>query len=330
MIQAILDNQAAEDQNQAMDAATAAALIQRLRANLDSVILGKHDVISHLIEAILAEGSVLLEDVPGVGKTTLAKAIAASIDLQFARVQCTPDLLPSDIVGFSVFQPHDGSFEFRAGPVFSQLLVMDEINRASPRTQSALLEAMAEKQVTIDGRKHALPSPFIVIATQNPIRFAGTFPLPESQLDRFLFQLSMSYPDTESEIELLLAQKQQSPVDAISAVMSRTQLCQLQKMTREVHVSRQVAAYLVAIVGATRVDRRLKLGCSPRGSQWLMRASQARALTLGRDYCLPDDVAALAPLAIAHRVVASESNHFSLEQNRKIIREIVTAIEVPV
>jgi len=328
--QTVLNSQSSEEQTLVMDAATAAALISRLRSNLDSVILGKHEVIGHLIVAVLAEGSVLLEDVPGVGKTTLAKAIAASIDLQFARVQCTPDLLPSDIVGFSVFQPHDGSFEFRPGPVFAQLLVMDEINRASPRTQSALLEAMAERQVTIDGRKHALPSPFIVIATQNPIRFAGTFPLPESQLDRFLFQLSMSYPDADSEIELLLAQRQQSTVDTIGKVMSRSQLRQLQDMVREIHVSRQVASYLVAIVAATRVDRRLRLGCSPRGSQWLLRASQARALMLGRDYCLPDDVAQLAPLALAHRIVANQSNQFDLEVNRRIVREITATIEVPV
>lgn len=330
MNQTVLNSQSSEEQTLVMDAATAAALISRLRSNLDSVILGKHEVIGHLIVAVLAEGSVLLEDVPGVGKTTLAKAIAASIDLQFARVQCTPDLLPSDIVGFSVFQPHDGSFEFRPGPVFAQLLVMDEINRASPRTQSALLEAMAERQVTIDGRKHALPSPFIVIATQNPIRFAGTFPLPESQLDRFLFQLSMSYPDADSEIELLLAQRQQSTVDTIGKVMSRSQLRQLQDMVREIHVSRQVASYLVAIVAATRVDRRLRLGCSPRGSQWLLRASQARALMLGRDYCLPDDVAQLAPLALAHRIVASQSNQFDLEVNRRIVREITATIEVPI
>lgn len=330
MDQTVLNSQTSEEQTLVMDAATAAALISRLRSNLDSVILGKHEVIGHLIVAVLAEGSVLLEDVPGVGKTTLAKAIAASIDLQFARVQCTPDLLPSDIVGFSVFQPHDGSFEFRPGPVFAQLLVMDEINRASPRTQSALLEAMAERQVTIDGRKHALPSPFIVIATQNPIRFAGTFPLPESQLDRFLFQLSMSYPDADSEIELLLAQRQQSTVDTIGKVMSRSQLRQLQDMVREIHVSRQVASYLVAIVAATRVDRRLRLGCSPRGSQWLLRASQARALMLGRDYCLPDDVAQLAPLALAHRIVANQSNQFDLEVNRRIVREITATIEVPV
>jgi len=308
----------------------AAALIENLRSNLDSVILGKHDVIGHLIIAVLAEGSVLLEDVPGVGKTTLAKALAASIDLQFARVQCTPDLLPSDIVGFSVFKPQDGSFEFRPGPVFSQLLVMDEINRASPRTQSALLEAMAEKQVTVDGRKQALPSPFIVVATQKPIRFAGTFPLPESQLDRFMFQLSMSYPDAESEIELLLAQRQKSPVESIRPVMTQAQLRRLQHMVRDVHVSRSVAAYVVGIVTATRIDQRLKLGCSPRGSQWLLRAGQSRALTLGRDYLLPDDISQLAPLALAHRVVAREASNFDIEQNRRVIREIVNTIEVPV
>jgi len=315
---------------EAMSTTDAAALIENLRSNLDSVIFGKHDVIGHLIVAVLAEGSVLLEDVPGVGKTTLAKALAASIDLQFARVQCTPDLLPSDIVGFSVFQPQDGSFEFRPGPVFSQLLVMDEINRASPRTQSALLEAMAVKQVTVDGRKQALPTPFIVIATQNPIRFASTFPLPEAQLDRFMFQLSMSYPDAESEIDLLLAQRQTSPVESIRAVISQTQLRQLQHMVREVHVSRPVAAYVVAIVAATRVDSRLKLGCSPRGSQWLLRAGQSRALTLDRDYLLPDDIAHLAPLALSHRVVASESINFDIEQNRRIIRDIVSTVEVPV
>jgi MoxR-like ATPase len=308
----------------------AASLIEKLRSNLESVIFGKQDVIGHLIVAVLAEGSVLLEDVPGVGKTTLAKALAASIELQFARVQCTPDLLPSDIVGFSVFQPQDGSFEFRPGPVFSQLLVMDEINRASPRTQSALLEAMAEKQVTIDGHKTPLPAPFIVIATQNPIRFAGTFPLPESQLDRFLFQLTMSYPDFESETGLLLAQARSQPVESIKPIMNQSQLCRLQQMVRDVHVSRPVAEYLVAIASATRIDRRLKLGCSPRGSQWLLRAGQSRALTLARDYLLPDDIMQLAPLALAHRVVANDSTNLDIELNRRIIREIVNTIEVPV
>ncbi len=307
-----------------------AAAIDQLRHNLEAVIIGKQDVIGYLIVAVLAEGSVLLEDVPGVGKTTLAKALAASIDLQFARVQCTPDLLPSDVVGFSVFHPQDGSFEFRPGPVFANLLVMDEINRASPRTQSALLESMAERQVTVDGQRMALPEPFIVIATQNPIRFAGTFPLPESQLDRFLFQLSMSYPDAASEAELILNQAHSDPIDSIKRVLNRSLLRQIQAEVRQVHVSRSVANYVVAIANATRTDRRLRMGSSPRGSQWLVRAAQSRALVAGRDYVLPDDVADLAPFVLAHRVVAAESAALDVNHNRQVIREIVAAIEVPV
>ncbi len=238
--------------------------IESVRRELQNVIRGKADVIDSVLIALLAEGSILLEDVPGVGKTTLAKSVAALIDLKFARVQCTPDLLPADILGSSIYQPATGSFEFRAGPIFCDLLIADEVNRASPRTQSALLEAMAESQVTIDGHQYDLNQPFLVIATQNPAGFEGTYPLPESQLDRFLFRLTMDYPDTESEIDLLLNQPTDDPDFALVPVMHRDDLVRLQGFVRNTIVDRKIAQYTVEIVSATRRDSRLRVGCSPR------------------------------------------------------------------
>jgi len=303
--------------------------IDLVRQELQRVIRGKADVIDSVLTALLAEGSILLEDVPGVGKTTMAKSIAALIDLEFARVQCTPDLLPADILGSSVYQPSTGSFEFRAGPIFCDLLIADEINRASPRTQSALLEAMAESQVTIDGNRYDLKQPFLVIATQNPHGFEGTFPLPESQLDRFLFRLSMDYPDPDSEVKMLLDQATDDPECSLKPVMHRDELTRLQRFVRETRVDRKVAEYIVEIVNATRRESRLRVGCSPRGAKMLLRAAQARAVLLGRTFVMPDDVQEIAVPVIAHRIsprnlstTASEIAH--------IVREIIGQTRVPV
>ena len=303
--------------------------IEKVRTELGRVIRGKSDVIDSVLIAILAEGSVLLEDVPGVGKTTLAKSLAALFDLDFQRVQCTPDLLPADILGSSIFQPATGEFQFRAGPIFCDLLIADEINRASPRTQSALLEAMAESQVTIDGKRYDLKKPFVVIATQNPSGFEGTFPLPESQLDRFLLRLSMNYPDFESEIDLLMGQATEEPADLLTPVMSRDELVQLQHAVRHVNFDRKVAQYLVELVGATRRDSRLRVGCSPRGSKMLLRAAQARATLAKRDFVLPDDVQAMATAVLSHRVSARGVATSSTE-TIEIIRELTSKVEVPV
>ncbi len=303
--------------------------IEAVRSRLQTVIRGKADVIDAVLTAVLAEGSVLLEDVPGVGKTTLAKSLATLIDLDFQRVQCTPDLLPADILGSSIFQPATGEFQFRPGPVFCDLLIADEINRASPRTQSALLEAMAESQVTIDGKRYDLHQPFIVIATQNPCGFEGTFPLPESQLDRFLLRLSMNYPDAASEVDLLMDQAVDDPADSLEPVMHRDELVKLQQRVRHVAIDRKVATYLVDLVGATRRDSRLRVGCSPRGSKMMLRAAQARAILAKRDYVLPDDLQAVAVEVLAHRVTP-RSVSANADELAHVINEILLQTEVPV
>lgn len=309
--------------------------LDQVRSSLRNIILGKQDVIEHVLTAMLAGGSVLLEDVPGVGKTTLAKSLAALIDLKFARVQCTPDLLPADILGSSVFQPSTGNFEFRPGPIFCDLLIADEVNRASPRTQSALLEAMAESQVTIDGNQYELKKPFLVIATQNPSGFEGTFPLPESQLDRFLLRLSMDYPDAESEIDLLLETKDESASDDGNLqsnhlpVMDRTELLVLQSAVRQVHVERNVASYIVDLIGSTRRDSRIRVGCSPRGSKMLLQAAKARALLSQRSFVIPDDVQSLAVSVIAHRLVPRSGVGASSNVVR-IVEDIVQKTDIPI
>ena len=307
--------------------------LARLRDNLNRAIFGKSDLVEQVVIALVAGGSILIEDVPGVGKTTLAKALAASVELDFQRVQCTPDLLPSDIFGFSVFHPGQGSFEFRPGPVFTNVLLVDEINRASPRTQSALLEAMAERQVSIEGDRRPLAAPFMVLATQNPLGFQGTYPLPESQLDRFLFLLSMDYPDAATEVDILYAHARpegsQGPLDDLQQVLTRDEVLLCQQMAQQVQVERMVAEYLVEIVRRTRSDARLRLGCSPRGSLMLFRASQAAALVRQRDYVTPDDVQHVAPLTLSHRVAAVQADAGEALQ-RTIIEDILSQVDVPV
>ncbi len=257
----------------------------------------------------------------------MAKSFAALIDLDFQRIQCTPDLLPSDILGSPIFQPASGEFHFRRGPIFCNLLIADEINRASPRTQSALLEAMAESQVTIDSSQYQLQRPFIVIATQNPSGFEGTYPLPESQLDRFLFRLSMDYPDVDSEVELLLDQASREPACNLQPVMHRDELSALQRFVQKVAVDRKVVRYLVDLVGSTRQDSRLRIGCSPRGSKMLLRAAQARAVLNRRDFVLPDDIQAVAVAVLAHRV-SMRSVSGSWNDAAAIINELVRQTEV--
>lgn len=314
----------------AIDAAPQAQRkLQELKRNLTSVILGKGDQIDILMIALLAGGSVLMEDVPGVGKTTLAKALARSLDVEFRRIQFTPDLLPSDILGSSVFNPKEGTFSFRAGPIFCSVLLADEINRASPRTQSALLEAMSEGQATIEGVRYHLPQPFLVLATENPVDFHGTYPLPEAQLDRFLVQLRLGYPDRETEADMLLSQAETIPVDNLQPVLLLEEVLCLQSMVRGVRVERSLARYLVDIVQATRQHPQLKLGVSPRGSLMFFRSVQAAAFTAGRDYVVPDDVQQMAGPVLAHRTVLTSKAKYGSLNKLQIIEEVLGTIPVP-
>lgn len=304
--------------------------IRALRENLSRVILGKSEVVDQVILGLISGESILIEDVPGVGKTTLAKALASSVHLDFQRVQCTPDLLPADIFGFSILNPQDGSFTFRPGPIFCNVLLVDEINRASPRTQSALLEAMAERQVTVEGKLYKLELPFIVLATQNPSTHHGTFPLPESQLDRFLLQLSIDYPSPEHEVDILFSQAEENPLDDLEAVLSREEVLACQAHVKTVHVEKSIAQYIISIVNLTRNDERIVLGCSPRGSLMLFRAAQAMAFMQGREFVLPDDVQAVAPYVLGHRIELERGFERSLKTSQELIRDLVEQVKTPV
>lgn len=303
--------------------------LQTLKTSLGKVIQGKDDTIDLLIVALIANGSVLMEDVPGVGKTTLAKALAKSIDAAFNRVQFTPDLLPADILGASIYNPVEGTFQFRAGPVFCNVLLADEINRASPRTQSALLEAMSEAQATIEGTRHVLPSPFLVVATQNPVDFHGTYPLPEAQLDRFLLWLDLGYPDESTEVKILYALAEHHPVDSVEPVLTRNEVLEIQQQVTRVRVEQSVSRYIVEIVRRTRADDRLKVGVSPRGSLMLFRAAQSAAFVAGRDYVLPDDVQRLAPHVLAHRLILTPKAKYGSLTKQQIIGDVLLAVDVP-
>lgn len=303
--------------------------IEGLQQNLSKVIRGKKECIEILTIALLAGGSVLMEDIPGVGKTTLAKALAKSLDSEFRRVQFTPDLLPADILGTSIYNPSDGSFSFHKGPVFCNILLADEINRASPRTQSALLESMSELQATIEGKTYILPKPFLVIATQNPIEFHGTYPLPEAQLDRFLVLLKMGYPDAESEMSILYSQAESHPIDHVTPVLHKDKIVEMQQAVRRVRVDEAIVKYILEIVENTRKDTRLKLGASPRGSIMLFRASQASAFTQGRDFVLPDDVQKLASYVLPHRLILTTKARYGGTDKNSIVEEIVKSIKIP-
>ena len=312
-----------------VSAADIAAAIHRLEDNISRVVRGKTDVIRLATVCLLARGHVLVQDVPGVGKTTLAQALARSLGLGFQRIQFTSDLLPSDIVGVSIFNQQTGSFEFVPGPLFGHVVLADEINRATPKTQSALLEAMSERKVSVDRKRYALPQPFLVLATQNPLEYHGTFPLPESQLDRFLMSLSLGYPPRGDERGLLLEGGVEDRLEHLPAVLDRTQLLDLQSAVDRVKVSEKLADYLIALAEATRNDAELLLGVSTRGLQGLYRASQALALCEGRPFVLPDDVQRLAPSVLAHRVILKRGGG-DLGTARRAIERIVAATPVPV
>ncbi len=290
---------------------------------------GKDDVIDLLLVGLLGAGHVLVEDVPGVGKTTLAKALARALDVTFTRVQFTPDLLPTDILGSQVLDPREGSFAFHKGPVFTNVLLADEINRASPRTQSALLEAMNEAQATVDGTTHPLPAPFFVIATQNPSDYQGTYPLPEAQLDRFLLRIGVGYPSPEAELEMLYARQSSDPLAKVHAVCNRETVLRIQQEVRDVEVKHSVAQYLLAIVQQTRRTTPLELGISPRGALAFFRAAQARALLSGRTYVSPDDIHALAGPVLAHRVQLTSTARYGGITAEAALADVVKDVPVP-
>jgi len=300
-----------------------------IRENIARVIIGKSDIIDLLLVALLSNGHVLLEDVPGMGKTVLAKSLARSLDATFQRVQGTPDLLPSDIIGVSYFDQKQNEFTFRAGPLFAQILLVDEINRTTPRTQAALLEAMAERQVTVERESKRLPHPFLVIATQNPIELEGTFPLPEAQLDRFLLRIQMGYPSEEEEQAVLHRFKQEEPLDTLQAVVNANEFTSLQQAIRQVQWQPVVERYLLALVRSTRTHKDIQLGVSPRGALALYRACEAYAAIQGRDFVLPDDVKYLAPFVLGHRLLTTNRNRMRGKRSAEIIAEIIQNTPVP-
>jgi len=297
--------------------------------NVEKVIIGKHEEIKLTLVSLLCRGHLLIEDVPGVGKTMLARSIAKSIGCTFRRIQFTPDMLPSDVTGVSVFNQKTREFEFRPGPVMAQIVLTDEINRATPKTQSALLEAMQEQQVTVDGVTYPIPEPFLVLATQNPIEYEGTFPLPEAQLDRFMMRISLGYPSPEDEIAILDSQQYAHPVETLEQVIDAQELLDAQRKVGEIYVDPLVKEYIVALVNATRDHPDIYLGASPRGSLALYKTSRARAAILGRDYVIPDDVKALSMPALAHRLIVSPSARIKEVDPRAVIEETLESVPVP-
>lgn len=301
--------------------------IQKLIATLRSGVVIDEDKLRLIVAALLAKGHVLLEDVPGIGKTLVAKALARSVQASFKRIQCTPDLLPGDITGGAIYNQREQKFEFVPGPIFGNIVLVDEINRASPRTQSSLLESMAEGQVTSDGFTHTLPQPFFILATQNPIEMAGTFPLPEAQLDRFLVALNLGYPSYEDEVGILEREEHADPLDSIEAVISPEEILDLQQAARAVAVVRPLKEYIVQLAAATRVHPEVVVGVSPRGGAALQRCVQALALIRGRDFATPDDIKAAAPAVMAHRLLARDRRP---ETASAVIEQILSEIRVPV
>ncbi len=316
------------------DATTAANEIrqvaERVKQNIARVMVGKDEVIDLLLVALLSDGHVLMEDVPGIGKTTLAKSVARSIGCTFKRIQFTPDVMPSDITGINFFNQKQGEFEFRPGPIQANIVLADEINRATPRTQSALLEAMEEHQLTVEGVTMALPSPFLVIATQNPIELEGTFPLPEAQLDRFFMRLRLGYPDEEDEDAILLRFEDASPLEELEPVITADDLVRMAHLVPQVHCEASVRRYVVRLVQATRHHTAYEIGASPRGSLNLFRGSRALAALRGRDYVLPDDIKFLAPYVLTHRAVLNSQSRLRGRDAEGVLKEIIENVPVPV
>ncbi len=302
----------------------------KLRRNIQEVIVGKDDTIELTLIAMLCEGHLLLEDVPGTGKTTLAKTIAKSLGCTFQRIQFTPDLLPSDVTGIYYFNQRTQEFEFRPGPIFSQILLADEINRATPRTQSALLEAMQERQSTVDIVTHKLPRPFLVMATQNPIELEGTFPLPEAQLDRFLMKIALGYPDDEEENDILLRFERSDPLETLQSVADPETILDMQADVRAIRVEASVRSYIVNICRSTRAHPDIELGASPRATMALYRTCQALAAIRGRKYVLPDDVKMMAPYVLTHRLIIAAQTRLRGRRPEDLIGEIVNSVSVPV
>ena len=302
---------------------------ERIIENIERVIIGKERELRLAVTALLCGGHMLIEDVPGVGKTMLARAIAISTGCTFKRIQFTPDLLPSDVTGVSIYNQKEGDFEFREGPIIAQVVLADEINRATPKTQSALLEAMEERQVTVDGVTHKLPAPFMVMATQNPIEYEGTFPLPEAQLDRFLIRIHLGYPSKTDEILVLDAQQTTHPVDAIRQVTDAKEIVQLQRAVKEIYVDPLIKQYIVEITNATREHEAVYLGASPRGSLAMFRTSQARALLEGRDFVTPDDVKELALVTLGHRIIMSPGAKVKGTTVADVISSCMSRVSVP-
>ena len=302
---------------------------ERIVTNVERAIVGKRAEVELAVVALLCQGHLLIEDVPGVGKTTLAKSIARSLGCSFRRLQFTPDLLPTDVTGVSIFNQRDQDFEFRAGPVFAQVVLVDEINRATPKTQSALLEAMEERQVSVDGMPHMLPDPFMVMATQNPIEYEGTFPLPEAQLDRFLMRINLGYPSTADEVVILDRLQDNDEVGEVEQVVDVEELLQMQAVIKSVYVDSLVKQYIVALSDATRHHDDVYLGASPRGSLALFRTSQAYAMLHDRDFVLPDDIKALAIPALAHRIIVNPAARVKDVSPDDVIREVIAVTPVP-
>jgi MoxR-like ATPase len=307
-----------------------ARVAAQARENIQKVIVGKHEVIDLVLVAVLCEGHVLLEDVPGTGKTMLARSVAATLGCTFRRLQFTPDLLPSDVTGISYFNQKVQEFEFRPGPVMSQVVLADEINRATPRTQSALLEAMQERQITVDGVTYPLPRPFLVMATQNPIELEGTFPLPEAQIDRFLLKLPIGYPTEKEEHAILLRFEREDPLAELGPVIVAEELIDMQRRVRQVRVEESVRGYIVDVVRATRKHGEIQLGASPRGTLALYKCAQALAAIRGREYVLPDDVKFLAPYVLTHRVMISPATRLRGRRLADVLMDAIETVPVPV